>query len=96
MQNQISEYTAYVYQILAQILQIHPSPPAIYMDILPMVLAPTNWLSSVLPALTQLTCAFIARMPNTSTLEVLSIIQKLIAKNEQHAMLLLSILFKYR
>jgi CAS/CSE protein, C-terminus len=91
----IPEYTPYTFQLLAQILFLHPTPPATYDRLLAPILAPQLWTSSVLPALTQLTCAYITRKPNTSTLEILSIVQKLIAKNEVQAMLILSCLFKY-
>ena len=95
LQTPIQEYMSYAFQILAQVLILHPSPPLLYQSMLPVVLSTSTWTNSLLPALTQLLCAYTQRMPNTSTLETLSIIQKLIGKNESHAMLLLSTLFEH-
>lgn len=57
------EYIPYVFQLLAQMLELHTSDvPVAYRDILPILLTPANWQQKgSIPGLVKLLKAFLAR-----------------------------------
>ena len=60
LQKDVSEFTPYVFQILAQLLECRPGLSAAYMSLLPPILAPTMWERPAnTPALVRLVCAYI-------------------------------------
>lgn len=64
LQHDISEFTPFVFQILSQLLELHPpnSLPDLYSVLLPPLLTPTLWESrGNVPALVRLLRAFMER-----------------------------------
>ncbi|KIP01732.1 hypothetical protein PHLGIDRAFT_336871 [Phlebiopsis gigantea 11061_1 CR5-6] len=63
LQQDIEQYIPYVFQLLAQMLELHTSDvPVAYRDILPILLTPANWQQKgSIPGLVKLLKAFLAR-----------------------------------
>ncbi|KZT00874.1 uncharacterized protein LAESUDRAFT_731806 [Laetiporus sulphureus 93-53] len=63
IQQDIDQYIPYVFQILAQMLELHPSDvPAAYHNLLPFLLTPAAWTQKgSIPGLVKLLKAFLAR-----------------------------------
>ena len=79
----ISEYIPYVFQLLAQMLELHKTDvPVAYRDLLPFLLTPVCWLQKgSVPGLVKLLRAFIARDANQMVatgqyMSVLAIVQQ--------------------
>eukprot|EP00586_Coscinodiscus_wailesii_P008972 CAMPEP_0172520780 /NCGR_PEP_ID=MMETSP1066-20121228/292199_1 /TAXON_ID=671091 /ORGANISM="Coscinodiscus wailesii, Strain CCMP2513" /LENGTH=996 /DNA_ID=CAMNT_0013303589 /DNA_START=78 /DNA_END=3069 /DNA_ORIENTATION=- len=94
LQMDITEFTPYVFQLFAQLLEYRPKSAglgAAYTAILPALLTPVLWdRKSNIPALTRLLCAYVANSPKAivegNFLQgVLGVFQKLVASkaNEQ-------------
>ena len=95
LQNEVSDFTPYVFQILAQLLELRPPVEAgatglgeFFDNLYPMVLHPNNWeQKGNIPALCRFVCAYIEKMPMPSQPEEfnsclrgrLGIFQKLLA-----------------
>ncbi|KAH6910802.1 importin alpha re-exporter [Coprinopsis sp. MPI-PUGE-AT-0042] len=68
LQQDIEQYIPYVFQVLAQMLELHESgqAPASYMGLLPVLLTPTAWQQKgSIPGLVRLLRAFLSRTSDT-------------------------------
>lgn len=108
LQKEVAEFTPYVFQLLAQILEFRPEGAglgAAYTALFPPLLSPTLWeCKGNIPALTRLLTAYLSKgaseilvqQPN-SLLGILGVFQKLISSqaNEQYAFDLLRAIVMY-
>mmetsp|Transcript_22644 Transcript_22644/g.47061 ORF Transcript_22644/g.47061 Transcript_22644/m.47061 type:complete len:1004 (+) Transcript_22644:128-3139(+) len=108
LQKEVAEFTPYVFQLLAQILEFRPEGTglgAAYTALFPPLLSPTLWeCKGNIPALTRLLIAYLSKgaseilvqQPN-SLLGILGVFQKLISSqaNEQYAFDLLRAIVMY-
>ncbi|CEH16542.1 Nuclear export receptor CSE1/CAS (importin beta superfamily) [Ceraceosorus bombacis] len=106
LQGDVAEFAPYVFQILAQMLELHKSTdgslPEIYTGLLPSLLTPTLWASrGNVPALVRLLQAYLDRGSAQIVAEgrigaMLGIYQQLIASkiNDEHGFALLNSLFE--
>lgn len=89
LQKDVSEFSPYVFQILAQLLECRSTLSAAYSSLFPPILAPTMWERGAnTPALVRLLCAYIAVGKETvgARLEgVLGVFQKLLASRATDA-----------
>jgi len=89
LQKDVSEFSPYVFQILAQLLECRTSLSAAYTSLFPPILAPTMWERTAnTPALVRLLCAYITVGKETvgPRLEgVLGVFQKLLASRATDA-----------
>ena len=83
LQADIAEFTPYVFQVLAQLLECRPSLSAAYESLFPPLLTPTMWeRPGNIPALVRLICAYMVKgkAQVLQRLElVLGVFQKLLA-----------------
>ncbi|CAG9460697.1 unnamed protein product [Pedinophyceae sp. YPF-701] len=86
LQEDVQEFAPYVFQVLAQMLELRPAPvPAYYMQLLPPLLSPTLWeRTGNIPALARLLTAYLRRcgaavVDGNHLLPVLGVFQRLIA-----------------
>ena len=100
LQKDVSEFTPYVFQILAQLLECRTALSAAYTSLFPPILAPTMWeRPGNTPALVRLLCAYI-KVGRATVLErlemVLGVFQKLLASraSDAHACTLLSAIWR--
>ena len=62
LQADIAEFTPYVFQVLAQLLECRPSLSAAYESLFPPLLTPTMWeRPGNIPALVRLICAYMVK-----------------------------------
>jgi len=100
LQRDVSEFTPYVFQILAQLLECRSGLSAAYSSLFPPLLLPTMWERPAnVPALTRLLTAYIAvgKEAVAPQLEkVLGVFQKLLASKatDSHACLLLGAIWR--
>ena len=99
LQADIAEFTPYVFQVLAQLLECRPSLSAAYESLFPPLLTPTMWeRPGNIPALVRLICAYMVK-GKAQVLQkldlVLGVFQKLLASRatDSHACKLLGALF---
>ncbi|GAA5999813.1 hypothetical protein JCM10207_005923 [Rhodosporidiobolus poonsookiae] len=105
LQQDVSEFTPFVFQILSQLLELHPANdlPDSYKVLLPPLLTPTLWESrGNIPALVRLLRAFLGRGADQivaagQVTPMLGIFQHLIQSkaNDQHGFELLEALVEY-
>ena len=100
LQKDVAEFTPYVFQILAQLLECRTALSASYASLFPPILAPTMWeRPGNTPALVRLLCAYI-KVGKTVVLErlemVLGVFQKLLASraSDGYACTLLSAIWR--
>lgn len=99
LQSDVSEFSPYVFQILAQLLECKTSLSAAYESLFPPLLLPTMWeRPGNIPALVRLLCAYMDKgkahvLPQLE--RVLGVFQKLLASRatDQQACKLLSAIF---
>mmetsp|Transcript_1332 Transcript_1332/g.2876 ORF Transcript_1332/g.2876 Transcript_1332/m.2876 type:complete len:983 (+) Transcript_1332:67-3015(+) len=94
LQMEVVEFTPYVFQLLAQILEFRPEGAGLgeaYTSLFPPLLTPTLWeRKGNVPALTRLLTAYLNKGPNDLVphlLGILGVFQKLVSSkaNEQYA-----------
>ena len=89
LQKDVSEFTPYVFQILAQLLECRSALSPAYQSLFPPILAPTMWERPAnTPALVRLLCAYVkvGKAEVASRLEmVLGVFQKLLASRASDA-----------
>ncbi|KAL7465328.1 hypothetical protein ACHAXS_005653 [Conticribra weissflogii] len=108
LQKEVAEFTPYVFQLLAQMLEFRPEGAglgAAYTALFPPLLSPTLWeCKGNIPALTRLLTAYLSKGANeiavqqpNSLLGILGVFQKLISSqaNEQYAFDLLRAIVIY-
>lgn len=62
LQSDVAEFTPYVFQILAQLLESRASLSPAYESLFPPLLMPSNWERPAnIPALVRLICAYMAK-----------------------------------
>ena len=99
LQADISEFTPYIFQVLAQLLECRTGLSAAYESLFPPLLTPTMWeRPGNIPALVRLICAYMAKgkahvLPQLE--RVLGVFQKLLSSRatDQQACKLLSNIF---
>ncbi len=105
LQQDVSEFTPFVFQILSQLLELHPAGelPDSYQVLLPPLLTPTLWESrGNIPALVRLLRAFLSRgaasiVANNQLTPMLGVFQHLIQSrtNDLYGFELLEALFEF-
>lgn len=83
LQSDVTEFTPYVFQILAQLLECRSSLSPAYLSLFAPILAPTMWERPAnTPALVRLVCAYVAKGKETvgpQLEKVLGVFQKLLS-----------------
>jgi len=105
LQQDVSEFTPFVFQILSQLLELHPAGelPDSYQVLLPPLLTPTLWESrGNIPALVRLLRAFLSRgaasiVANNQLTPMLGVFQHLLQSrtNDMYGFELLEALFEF-
>lgn len=104
LQNDITEFTPYVLQLMSQLMELHGSKdiPAQYLSILPPLLQPGPWENhGNIPALVRLMESYVSKgaaaiTSNNQISPFLGICQKLVSSrlNDHHGFELLSVMFE--